>query len=63
MSVRLFFFRTTDWQPAPVNAVGGLNTEFSPGSLVLPNQIIDYTYDRQHTFFDENLHSVTHIDF
>ncbi|MBF0264255.1 MAG: S-methyl-5'-thioinosine phosphorylase [Gammaproteobacteria bacterium] len=46
-----------------VNAVGGLHPDFSPGSIVLPDQIIDYTYDRLHTYFDENIHSVTHIDF
>ena len=34
-----------------------------PGRIVIPEQIIDYTYDRNHTFFEDNLDEVTHIDF
>lgn len=46
-----------------VNAVGGISRNMSPGSIVLPSQIIDYTYGREHTFFADDLDSVTHIDF
>ncbi len=46
-----------------VNAVGAINTAFASGSLVLPDQIIDYTYDREHTFFGNSPEPVTHIDF
>jgi 5'-methylthioinosine phosphorylase len=46
-----------------VNAVGGITDNMSPEKLVFPNQIIDYTYSRQHTFSDENADSVMHIDF
>jgi len=46
-----------------VNAVGGISAAMAPGVMVLPNQIIDYTYGREHTFFAENLEHVTHIDF
>lgn len=46
-----------------VNAVGGITAEMRPGRIVIPDQIIDYTYDRNHTFFDDNLDNVTHIDF
>lgn len=46
-----------------VGAVGGITAQMTPQSLVIPNQIIDYTYGRAHTFFDEGLTSVTHIDF
>ena len=46
-----------------VNAVGGIRDDMSPGSLVLPDQIIDYTSSRINTFFEEDLNDVTHIDF
>jgi len=46
-----------------VNAVGGIRDDMSPGSLVLPDQIIDYTSSRINTFFEEDLNNVTHIDF
>lgn len=46
-----------------VNAVGGINSKMNPGSLVIPDQIIDYTWGREHSFFDglNSLHD--HIDF
>lgn len=46
-----------------VNAVGGIREDMVPGSLVIPNQIIDYTSRRVNTFFESNLSYVTHIDF
>lgn len=46
-----------------VNAVGGIRADMIPGSLVIPDQIIDYTTSRINTFFEENLNNVTHIDF
>lgn len=46
-----------------VNAVGGIRDDMSPGSLVIPDQIIDYTTKRVNTFFEKNLSHVTHIDF
>ena len=46
-----------------INAVGGITEDMPPGILAIPDQIIDYTYDRQHTWFEENLDRVTHIDF
>jgi len=44
-------------------AVGGIGSECGPGKLVIPDQIIDYTYGRQQTYFEEHLEQVTHIDF
>lgn len=44
-----------------VNATGGISREMKPGSLVLPDQIIDRTSGRAGTFYDEN--EVVHIDF
>ncbi len=45
-----------------VNAVGGITPEMHPGRIVIPEQIIDYTYGRKHTFFEDKLDEVTHID-
>ncbi|UCC55252.1 MAG: S-methyl-5'-thioinosine phosphorylase [Gammaproteobacteria bacterium] len=44
-------------------AVGGIRGDIDPGSLVIPDQIIDYTWSRHHTFFEKDLTHVTHIDF
>lgn len=44
-------------------AVGGIDSELTPGSIVLPDQIIDYTWAREHTFFDGDADIVHHIDF
>jgi 5'-methylthioinosine phosphorylase len=57
-----------------LNAVGGINAEGgAPGTLTLPDQLIDYTYDREHTFYDgehgqrcsdiEIPGELTHIEF
>ena len=46
-----------------VAAVGGIRADLSPGVIVLPDQIIDYTYGREFTYFDGRDCSVTHIDF
>ncbi|RMD70744.1 MAG: S-methyl-5'-thioinosine phosphorylase [Gammaproteobacteria bacterium] len=46
-----------------VAAVGGIGDAFPPTRLAIPDQIIDYTWGRAHTFFEEDLTSVTHIDF
>lgn len=46
-----------------VNAVGGITSEMYPERIVIPEQIIDYTYGRYHTFFEDKLDEVTHIDF
>ncbi|KRT56181.1 S-methyl-5'-thioinosine phosphorylase [endosymbiont of Ridgeia piscesae] len=46
-----------------VAAVGGISAEMSPGRVIIPDQIIDYTYGREHTLFEYDLNQVTHIDF
>ncbi|MGK0673441.1 MAG: S-methyl-5'-thioinosine phosphorylase [Halothiobacillaceae bacterium] len=46
-----------------VAAVGGITPRMEPAMLVVPDQIIDYTYGRKQTFFEGELESVTHIDF
>ena len=45
------------------NAVGGIHPDMGPGRLVIPDQIIDYTWGRGHTFFETGLDEVVHIDF
>ena len=46
-----------------VAAVGGISADCTSGTLVIPDQIIDYTYDRTHTFFDGAPERIKHIDF
>ena len=46
-----------------VAAVGSILEELRPGCIVLPHQIVDYTYGREHTFFDGINNPVSHIDF
>lgn len=46
-----------------VAAVGGIRADLTPGSIVIPDQIIDYTWSRHATYFEEGLTHVTHIDF
>ncbi|MET0065448.1 MAG: S-methyl-5'-thioinosine phosphorylase [Candidatus Thiodiazotropha sp.] len=46
-----------------VAAVGGITPEMKPGSIVIPDQIIDYTFGREQTIFESDLQQVTHIDF
>ncbi len=46
-----------------VAAVGGIHKDIPPEKIAIPDQLIDYTYGREHTFFEDNLSEVTHIDF
>lgn len=46
-----------------VAAVGAIDPLLRPGTLALPEQIIDYTYDRAHTYFADMQTPVTHVDF
>jgi 5'-methylthioinosine phosphorylase len=43
--------------------VGGIRDELGPGTLVVPDQIIDYTHGRENTFFDGAVRPLQHIDF
>lgn len=45
-----------------VASVGGIRSDLMPGSIVLPHQIIDYTWGRKSTFFEGDAR-VTHVDF
>ena len=46
-----------------VCAVGGIRDDYRPGAIGIPDQIIDYTWSRDHTLFEKDLTEVTHIDF
>jgi 5'-methylthioadenosine phosphorylase len=46
-----------------IAAVGGIRRQYGPGALVVPSQIIDYTWGRRSTFFEGDGAKVTHIDF
>ena len=46
-----------------IAAVGGIARDFPPKKLAIPDQIIDYTWSRKNTFFEEGLEEVVHVDF
>jgi len=46
-----------------IAAVGGIPSHYYPQTLVVPNQIIDYTHSRIDTYFEDGLSEVTHIEF
>jgi 5'-methylthioinosine phosphorylase len=46
-----------------VAAVGGISEDMIPAHIAIPDQIIDYSYGRLHTFFEDENYPVTHIDF
>jgi 5'-methylthioinosine phosphorylase len=43
-----------------VNAVGGIPREMAPGDVVIPHDVIDYTYGREHTFGGDG--RLLHVD-
>lgn len=45
-----------------VASVGGIRADLGPGCLVIPDQLIDYTWGRPNTYF-EGEKPVTHVDF
>ncbi len=46
-----------------VNSVGGIHATLGPGVIALPEQILDYTHGRKHTYFEGSDRPVTHVDF
>ncbi len=46
-----------------VNAVGGITPAMGPCEIVIPDQIIDYTWSREHTYSDGTTDTVNHVDF
>ena len=46
-----------------VAAVGSIRANLCPGDLVMPDQIIDYTWGRQSTYHEGPERAVRHVDF
>jgi 5'-methylthioinosine phosphorylase len=46
-----------------VNAVGGISAEMAPSTLSIPQQLIDYSSGREHSFCDGRDGVVRHVDF
>ena len=46
-----------------LNTVGVITTVIEPGSIAIPDQLIDYTWGRAQTLFDGRRGVVKHIDF
>jgi 5'-methylthioinosine phosphorylase len=46
-----------------VSAVGGIGEAYAPGVLVAPDQLIDYTWGREHTYCDSAEVDLVHVDF
>jgi 5'-methylthioadenosine phosphorylase len=50
-------------QIVSVASVGGIRGDLGPGALVVPHQIIDYTWGREMTFQSGGDGPVIHVDF
>lgn len=50
-------------QVLAVSAVGGVCEPYGPGTLAAPNQLIDYSWGRDHTYFDSEHTDLVHVDF
>lgn len=50
-------------QLVSVNAVGSVAPELAPGDLVVPDQLLDYTWGREHSFNLRPGGRIQHIDF
>jgi 5'-methylthioinosine phosphorylase len=46
-----------------VCAVGGISQDMPPGRIAIPDQIIDYTWSRRHTIYEDHCNNAAHIDF
>ena len=46
-----------------VASVGGIRADMPPGGIALLDQMLDYTWGRDSTYFDGPEYPVTHIDF
>jgi len=46
-----------------VNAVGGIRADLGPRTIVVPDQLIDYTQGRASSFHDVDGGKVQHVDF
>ena len=46
-----------------VGSVGGIRADWAPGTILVPDQILDYTRSRSSTFFEGANQGVVHVDF
>jgi 5'-methylthioinosine phosphorylase len=46
-----------------VYAVGGVDENYHPGVLAAPDQLIDYSWGREHTYCDSGEVELVHVDF
>jgi len=46
-----------------INSVGGIHSAAAPGELLLPDQLIDYTWGREHSFETGSGMPVRHVEF
>ena len=46
-----------------IGSVGGIHPGLAPGALAIPDQLLDYTWGRKHTFFEGPDSPVVHVDF
>jgi 5'-methylthioinosine phosphorylase len=50
-------------QVLAVYAVGGIGSDYGPATLAAPDQVIDYTWGREHTYSDSADVELVHVDF
>ena len=46
-----------------INAVGGVDPQLAPGALVVPDQLMDYTWGRESSFANDHDRALVHIEF
>ena len=50
-------------QVLAVSAVGGVCEPYGPGTLAVPDQLIDYSWGREHTYSNSENVELVHVDF
>lgn len=50
-------------QVLAVSAVGGITDAYGPGTLAAPDQLIDYSWGRDHSYSDSEHVPLVHVDF
>jgi 5'-methylthioinosine phosphorylase len=50
-------------QVLAVSAVGGIGEAYAPGTLAVSDQLVDFTWGREHTYHDSPDVPLVHVDF
>lgn len=50
-------------QVLAVSAVGGITENYAPGTLAVSDQLVDFTWGREHTYHDSPDVPLVHVDF